>query len=238
MKMQKVNNCFNRKRQEHAREKVFDVKDGQVQKSDGRPGVSDHAKVGGGEAREMGERTKMESKSGNLDRVNGRRDSRSSKCDDNAWQLEREVVKDRLHVSGIPPEVCEQELGDFFSTFGRCVASSFVEIYLTQGAPCGHYPYSWFRREVLPVKTKIWICHLLQWGSCGASHTQGTPHVLNVLQVLPKLVIIYQQQSQREAMVLRGYKLHVSPARERRHEVLERRQVEVIISVQSCSLQL
>ena len=34
MKMQKVNNCFNRKRQEHAREKVFDVKDGQVQKSD------------------------------------------------------------------------------------------------------------------------------------------------------------------------------------------------------------
>ena len=175
--MQKVNNCFNIKRQEHAREKVFDVKDGQVQKSDGRPGVSDHARVGGGEAREMGGRTKMESKFGNLDRVNGRRDSRSSKCDDNAWQLEREVVKDRLHVSGIPPEVCEQELGDFFSTFGRCVASSFVEIYLTQGEPCGHYPCSWFRTEVLPVKTKIWICHLLQWGSCGASHTQGTPHL-------------------------------------------------------------
>ena len=55
--MQKVNNCFNRKRQEHAREKVFDVKDGQVQKSDGRPGVSDHARVGGGEAREMGGHT-------------------------------------------------------------------------------------------------------------------------------------------------------------------------------------
>ena len=140
MKMQKVNNCLITKRQELAREKVFDVKDGQVQKSDGRPGVSDHARVGGGEAREMGGRTKMESKSGNLDRVNGRRDSRSSKCDDNAWQLEREVVKDRLHVSGIPPEVCEQELGDFFSTFGRCVTLSFVEIYLKQGEPCGHYP--------------------------------------------------------------------------------------------------
>ena len=232
--MQKVNNCFNIKRQEHAREKVFNVKDGQVQKSDERPGVSDHARVGGGEAREMGGRTKMESKSGNLDRVNGRRDLRSSKCNDNAWQLEREVVKDRLHVSGIAPEVCEQELGDFFSTFGRCVALSFVEIYLTQGEPCGHYPCSWFRTE----ETKIWICHLLQWGSCSALHTQGTPHVLNVLQVLPKLVIIYQQQSQRGSMVLRGYKLHVSPARERRHEVLERRQVEVIISVQSCSLQL
>merc|ERR550534_798871 len=37
---------------------------------------------------------------------------------------------------------------------------------------------------------------------------------------------ILKQQSQREAMVLRGYQLHVSPARERRHEVLERRQVE------------
>ena len=69
-------------------------------------------------------------------------------------------------------------------------------------------------------------------------------HILKVLLTscfectanVPKLVINYQQQSQREAMVLRGYKLHVSPARERKHEVLERRQVEVIISVQSYSL--
>jgi len=193
MKMQKVNNCFNSKRQEHAREKVFDVKDGQVQKSDGRPGVSDHARVGGGEAREMGRRTKMESKSGNLDRVNGRRDSRSSKCDDNAWQLEREVVKDRLHVSGIPPEVCEQELGDFFSTFGRV---SHVAIIPVRG----------FGQKFFPSKPRYGFVTFFN-GEVVVHH-------------------ILKQQSQREAMVLRGYKLHVSPARERRHEVLERCQVE------------
>ena len=32
---------------------------------------------------------------------------------------------------------------------------------------------------------------------------------------------------QKEALVLRGYRLHVSPARERRIEVLERQQSEV-----------
>ena len=47
-----------------------------------------------------------------------RREAKGRKGDP-GWQEDRELVKNRIHVNGIPPDVGETELGDFFSAFGR-----------------------------------------------------------------------------------------------------------------------
>ena len=134
MKQQKVNSCFNARR--HL-ERVFDASDvqappaaekrGEIQPGGGRG--SDDVRVvealsrAGGDSREApGVRRRVadasRGKPGFIGRGEVRGDAKFRR-NDQFWQEEREVAKDKIHVNGIPPEVGERELGDFFSAFGR-----------------------------------------------------------------------------------------------------------------------
>ena len=127
MKQQKVNSCFNNRRQlEHPREKVIDAKDVQVQQRAERRESSDVRmdsvmSRAGGEMKEAGERRRDEMTRGKhvfTGKGEVRREAKGRRGDP-GWQEDRELVKNRIHVNGIPPDVGETELGDFFSAFGR-----------------------------------------------------------------------------------------------------------------------
>ena len=128
MKQQKVNSCFNARR--HL-ERVFDASDvqappgaekrGEIQPGGGRG--SDDVRVVEALSREApGVRRRVADASRGKPGFIGRGEVRGDAKDrrnDSFWQEEREVAKDKIHVNGIPPEVGERELGDFFSAFGR-----------------------------------------------------------------------------------------------------------------------
>jgi len=203
MKQQKVNSCFNGRRQQ---ERVFDARDVQAQpgvaekRGEIQPGgresgdvrVVDALSRAGGEVREAPSESRradvLRGKPGFMGRGEIRRDSKDTRNE----REEREVVKNKIHVNGIPPEVGEHELGDFFSAFGRVTHVVIIPVYGVGQfgqqrffPPRLRYGFVTFQREAV------------------------------VQQILKK-----------EALVLRGYKLLVSPARERRFEVLDRQQSE------------
>ena len=127
MKQQKVNNCFNNGRRQQELtigERVIDAKDVHVQsgaslerRGSGDVRVDDaFTNAGSDDVREAaGERRRVDMARGKPGFM-GRGEVRRK---DHGWQDDRELVKDRIHVNGIPPEVGEHELGDFFSAFGR-----------------------------------------------------------------------------------------------------------------------
>jgi len=201
MKQQKENSCFNgsRRPQELTREeRVIDAKDVQMQsggaaerRGSGDVRVDDaFTNVGSNDVREAaGERRRvdvMRSKPGFMGRGEVRRK-------DHGWQDDRELVKDRIHVNGIPPEVGEHELGDFFSAFGRVKHVAIIPV---------NAGFGFAQQRFFPPR--------LRYGF--VTFFRGEAVVQHILK--------------KEALVLRGYRLYVSPARERRMEVLERRQSE------------
>jgi len=198
MKQQKVNSCFNsRRQQEPTRERVIDAKDGQAQsggserRGSGDVRVVDAFSRAGGEA--AGERRRVDvtrGKPGFMGRGELRRDVKERR-NSPSWQDDRELVKDRIHVNGIPPEVGEHELGGFFSAFGR--VEHVVIIPVNAG-------FGFAQQRFFPPR--------LRYGF--VTFFRGEAVVQHILK--------------KEALVLRGYRLHVSPARERRIEVLERQQ--------------
>jgi len=201
MKQQKVNSCFNARRQQ---ERVFDARDvhaqpGAEKRGEIQPGgrgsndvrVEEALARAGRDVMEApGERRRADAsrvKPGFMGRVEVRRDQRN----DPFWQEDREVAKDKIHVNGIPPEVGEQELGQFFSAFGR--VSDVV---------------------IIPVN------------GFGFAQQRFFPPRLRYGFVTFRAEAVVQQVLKKEALVLRGYKLVASPARERKFEVLDRRQIE------------
>ena len=130
MKQQKVNSCFNARRQQ---ERVFDAGDVQAQPGAEKRGEIQPGGRGSNDVRVVdaqglsgameapGERRRADAsrgKPGFMGRGEVRRDVKDRR-NDPFWQEEREVAKDKIHVNGIPPEVGEKELGEFFSAFGR-----------------------------------------------------------------------------------------------------------------------
>lgn len=108
---------------------MIDAKDVEVQSGGSeRRGSGDvrvvdaFSRAGGGVMREAaGERKRVDVTRGkpwSMGKGEVRRDAKDRR-NGSSWQDDRELVKDRIHVNGIPPEVGEHELGDFFSAFGR-----------------------------------------------------------------------------------------------------------------------
>jgi len=197
MKQQKVNSCFNARRQQ---ERVFDARDVHVQPGAEKRGENQPGGRGSNDVRARsdvteapGERRRADAsraKPGFMGRGEVRRDAKERR-NDPFWQEEREVAKDKIHVNGIPPEVGEQELGQFFSAFGRVTD---VVIIPVNG-------FGFAQQRFFPPR--------LRYGFVSFSAEA-----------------VVQQILKKETLVLRGYKLAVSPARERRFEVLDRRHSE------------
>jgi len=203
MKQQKVDSCFNARRQQ---ERVFDARDVQAQsgaekRNESQPGgrgsndvrVMDALPKAGDDVREApgdGRRAAVRGKPGFLGRGEVRRDAKDRRGDP-SWQEEREVAKDKIHVNGIPPEVGEHELGEFFSAFGRV-------------------------RDVVIIPVN----------GFGFAQQRFFPPRLRYGFVTFRAEAVVQQILKKESLVLRGYKLVASPARERRFEVFDRRQSE------------
>ena len=134
MKQQKVNSCFNARRQQ---ERVFDARDVHVQPGAEKRGENQPGGRGSNDVRARsdvteapGERRRADAsraKPGFMGRGEVRRDGKERR-NDPFWQEEREVAKDKIHVNGIPPEVGEQELGQFFSAFGRYLFPSLPKL--------------------------------------------------------------------------------------------------------------
>jgi len=206
MKQHKVNSCFNGRRQQ---ERVFDARDDRAQPGAEKRGeilpggressdvrVVDAFSRAGSEVREApGERRRADmsrDKPGFMARGDIRKDSKDRR-NDHIWGEEREVVKDKIHVNGIPPEVGEHELGEFFSAFGRVTHVVIIPVY--------------------------------GFGSSSAQQRFFPPRLRYGFVTFQREAVV-QQILKKEALVLRGYKLHVSPAKERRFEVRDRQHSE------------
>ena len=261
MKQHKVNSCFNGRRQQ---ERVFDARDDRAQPGAEKRGeilpggressdvrVVDAFSRAGSEVREApGERRRADmprDKPGFMVRGDIRKDSKDRR-NDHIWGEEREVVKDKIHVNGIPPEVGERELGEFFSAFGR-YGCLYLFLFAENVRKLTMKPLSVLICTQLMRfhrVTHVVIIPVYGFGSSSAQQRFFPPRLRYgfvtfqreavVQQILKVVHLIYacfhiethdNLKLQKEALVLRGYKLHVSPAKERRFEVRDRQHSEV-----------